>query len=177
LWLNLEAYWFFEGIDSVEIGGDLESVLSSTPTGIELGRNPRLFKIRALKHIFSSMVEGWFSAITSGMRDADLIVLSFGSLLTGLSCVEKFPHLRAVGIYTFPILRTAEYSPPGIGSESESLFGWINLMKWKMFEYASFSMHIPNIYFQFHRIEQKMISWWVPFSMRIIVILCTQLPY
>ena len=145
LWLNLEALFFSEGIDSIEIGGDLESVLSSTPTGMELRRNPSLFKIRALKHIFSSMIEEWFSAIMSGMRDADLIVLSFGSLLAGLSCLEKFPYVRAVGIYTFPILRTAEYSPAGIGGESEGLFGWINLMKWKMFEYASFSIHIEKI--------------------------------
>ncbi|CAF4374651.1 unnamed protein product [Rotaria sp. Silwood2] len=63
----------------------------------------------------------------------------------GLSCMEKFPNTKAIGIYTFPSLRTAEFSPPGFGGKSESMFGWINTMKWKMFEHVSFNMYNNEI--------------------------------
>ncbi|CAF3040205.1 unnamed protein product [Rotaria sp. Silwood2] len=59
--------------------------------------------------------------------------------------MEKFPNTKAIGIYTFPSLRTAGFSPPGFGGKSESMFGWINTMKWKMFEHVSFNMYNNEI--------------------------------
>ncbi|CAF2906274.1 unnamed protein product [Rotaria sp. Silwood2] len=123
----------------------MELVLSSTPEGIELRRNPSLFKMSLIKNIYLQMLEKWFKGILCGVKDADLIILSIGSLVAGLSCMEKFPNTKAIGIYTFPSLRTAEFSPPGFGGKSESMFGWINTMKWKMFEHVSFNMYNNEI--------------------------------
>ena len=123
----------------------MEIILSSTPDGIELRRNPSLFKIGLLKRVFSQSLDEWFSGILCGLKDTDLIVLPMGALVPGLSCIEKFPNVKAIGIYTFPILRTSEFSPPGLSGKSKSLFGWINSMKWKMFEYAFFGMHNEKI--------------------------------
>ena len=123
----------------------MEIVLSTTPEGTEMRRNLSLFKLGLLKRILGLMMEEWFQGILSGMKGADLIILSVGSLVTGLSCIEKFSNMKATGIYTFPLLRMAEFAPPGLGGDSDSLFGWINLMKWKMFHYASFGMHNEKI--------------------------------
>lgn len=68
-----------------------------------------------------------------------------GALVPALSSIEQFSNIKAIGIYTFPILRTREFSPPGLGGESKSLFDWINSMKSKIFEYASFGMHNEKI--------------------------------
>ncbi|UJR28650.1 hypothetical protein I4U23_009882 [Adineta vaga] len=133
------------GIDTIEMGGDMELVLSSTPEGMDLRRNPSLFKISALKTVYSLMFEDWFKTILSALGDTDLIVLSVGSLLAGLSCLDKFPNVKAIAIYTFPISKTAKFSPPGIGSDSESLFSWINALKWKMFRHASLGMHSSKV--------------------------------
>ncbi|CAF4057114.1 unnamed protein product, partial [Rotaria sordida] len=105
-------------IDTVEIGGDLEDILSATPEGIELQRNPSLRKMGLLKRVLLPAVEEWFKGILSGLKDAELIVLSVGSVFAGLSCIEKCSNIKAIGIYTFPLLRTAEFSPPGIGRKT-----------------------------------------------------------
>ncbi|CAF1050436.1 unnamed protein product [Rotaria sordida] len=105
------------GIDTVEIGGDLEYFLSTTSEGIELRRNPSILKMRLVKRTFQPMIEEWFNGILSGIKDADLIVLTVASIFLGLSCIEKFPNSKAIGIYTFPVTRTAHLSPPGLGGE------------------------------------------------------------
>jgi hypothetical protein len=106
-----------------EIGGDLETALSSTPAGIELGRNPSLFKLSAFKRLYYAMFDEWFNDIQSALKDTDLIVLSIGSIIAGLSCIDKFPNVKAIAVNTFPCLRTAEFSPTGIDETSESSFG------------------------------------------------------
>ncbi|CAF1459042.1 unnamed protein product, partial [Rotaria sordida] len=132
-------------IDTVEIGGDLEDILSATPEGIELQRNPSLRKMGLLKRVLLPAVEEWFKGILSGLKDAELIVLSVGSVFAGLSCIEKCSNIKAIGIYTFPLLRTAEFSPPGIGRKSKSVFNCIHLLKWKIYEYATRSMYNDKI--------------------------------
>lgn len=123
----------------------MEVILSTTPEGIELRRNPSLFQIGLLKRVYSSMMEEWFNAILPVLKDIDMVILTIGSLLAGLSCIEKFPNVQAIGIFTFPFLRTGEFTPPGLGGKSESPFSWINLLKWKMFEYATFNMHTDKV--------------------------------
>ena len=136
---------FLIGIPTIEIGGDMEIVLSSTPEGVELRRNPSVLKVNALKRIYGIMVEQWFHAINSAAKNTDLIVLSIGSLVAGLSCIEKYPNLKAIIIYTFPFLPTREFAPPGLGGNSESLFRWMNSLKWKIFQYATFNMFTDKI--------------------------------
>ncbi|CAF4023839.1 unnamed protein product [Rotaria sordida] len=129
------------GIDTVEIGGDLEHFLSITSEGIELRRNPSILKMGLVKRTFQPMIEEWFNGILSGIKDADLIVLTVASIFLGLSCIEKFPNTKAIGIYTFPVTRTAHFSPPGLGGKSDSLFNWTNLLKWKIVDFT-----MSNIY-------------------------------
>ncbi|CAF1537982.1 unnamed protein product [Rotaria magnacalcarata] len=133
------------GIDSIEIGGDLEIILTTTPDGMEIRRNPSLLKIGLIKRTFASAIEEWFNGIMSGLKDADMIILGVGSFLIGLSCVEKFHNVKAVGIYTFPMLKTSEFSAPSIGGTSESIFKWINVVKWKIFEYTTASLYQDKV--------------------------------
>ena len=98
-----------------------------------------------VKRVFLPVIEEWFNGIVSGLKDADLIVLSVSSILVGLSCIQKYPNIKAVGIYTFPCVRTTQFAPPGVGGKSESPFGWINLLKWKMAEYGAFSLYNDKI--------------------------------
>jgi sterol 3beta-glucosyltransferase len=135
------VFFNITGIDTVEIGGDMEISLSTTPDGIELQRNPSIFKIGLVKRVILPLVEEWFNGILSGLKDADLVVLSFSSVLPGLGCIEKYPNMKAIGVYTFPAVRTSEFSPPALGGKSESLFNWINSLKWKMVEYGASSMY------------------------------------
>ena len=123
----------------------MEIALSTTADGIELQRNPSGFKMTLVKRVFHSLMEQWFNGIVTGLKDADLIVLSVTSVLAGLSCLEKFPHTKAVGIYTFPCIRTAEFTPPGLGSASTSLFSWMNSLKWKMFAYGASIVYKDHI--------------------------------
>ncbi|CAF4528600.1 unnamed protein product, partial [Rotaria socialis] len=129
------------GFDVVEIGGDLEHFLSTSPEGIELRRNPSILKMGLVKRIFQPAIEEWFNGILSGVKDADLIVLTVASIFPGLSCIEKFPNIKAIGIYTFPVIRTVHFSPPGLGGKSGSLFKWTNLLKWKIVDYAMSSIY------------------------------------
>jgi sterol 3beta-glucosyltransferase len=119
----------------------MEIILTTTPDGIELQRKPSVFKIGLIKRIFLPLMEEWFNGIVSGCKDADLIVLSGPSILAGLSCIEKYPNMKAIGIYTYLSTRTAEFSPPSFGGNSQSLFNWINSLKWKMFEYGASSIY------------------------------------
>jgi sterol 3beta-glucosyltransferase len=91
------------------------------------------------------MIEEWFKGILCGLKDADLIVLSISSIIAGLSCIEKNPNTKAVGVFTFPAIRTVEFSPPALGGKSESVFNWINSFKWKMLEYGASSMYTDTI--------------------------------
>ena len=135
----------YSGIDTVEIGGDLEIALSTTPDGIELQRNPSVFKMNLIKRVFLPLLEEWFNGIASGLKDADLIILSVTSVIAGLSCLDNYPNIKAIGIYTYPCTRTSEFSPPALGGKSESLFQWINTLKWKMFEYGASTMYNDKI--------------------------------
>ncbi|CAF2783555.1 unnamed protein product [Rotaria sp. Silwood2] len=134
-----------DGIDTVEIGGDMEIILSTTPDGIELQRNPSVFKMGLVKRVFLPLMEEWFNGIVSGLKDADLIVLSVTSVIAGLSCIEKYPNTKAIGIYTYPCTRTNQFAPPALGGQSESLFNWINSFKWKMFEFGASTMYNDKI--------------------------------
>jgi sterol 3beta-glucosyltransferase len=98
-----------------------------------------------VKRIFLPLMEEWFNGIVSGVKDADLIVLSVTSVLAGLSCIEKYPNTKVVGVYLQPCVRTNEFSPPALGGKSESLFNWINSLKWKLFEYGASSMYNDKI--------------------------------
>ncbi|CAF1060799.1 unnamed protein product [Adineta ricciae] len=133
------------GIDTVEIGGDMEIALSTTPEGIELQRNPSVFKIGLVKRVFLPLVEEWFTGILSGLKNADLIILSITSIIAGLACVEKYHNVKAVGIYTYPCRPSVEFAPPALSGKSESLFGWINSLKWKLFEYGASNMYTERI--------------------------------
>ncbi|CAF4004178.1 unnamed protein product [Rotaria sordida] len=53
------------GIDTVELGGDLEIALKTTSAGIELQRNPSIFKMGVFKRLFSPLIEEWFNGISS----------------------------------------------------------------------------------------------------------------
>ncbi|CAF3550930.1 unnamed protein product [Rotaria socialis] len=132
-------------IDTVEIGGDMEVILSTTPDGIELQRNPSVFKMGLVKRVFLPLMEEWFNGIVAGLKDADLIVLSVTSVLAGLSCIEKYSKTKAIGIYTYPCTRTAEFAPPAFGGKSESLFNWINSYKWNIFEFGASTMYSDKI--------------------------------
>jgi UDP:flavonoid glycosyltransferase YjiC (YdhE family) len=123
----------------------MEIILSTTPDGIELQRNPSVFKMGLIKRVFLPLIEAWFNGIVSGLKDADLIILSVTSIIAGLSCIEKYPNIKAIGVYTYPCTRTSEFSPPALGGKSESLFNWINSLKWKMFEYGASSMYTDKI--------------------------------
>ena len=129
----------------MEIGGDLEIVLTTTPDGIELQRNPSVFKMNLIKRVFLPLLEEWFNGIASGLKDADLVILSVTSIIAGLSCLDNYPSIKAVGIYTYPCTRTVEFPPPALGGKSESLFNWINSLKWKMFEYGASTMYTEKI--------------------------------
>jgi UDP:flavonoid glycosyltransferase YjiC (YdhE family) len=142
---QIDLFLYITGIDTVEIGGDMEIVLSTTPDGIELQRNPSIFKMGLVKRVFLPLIEEWFNGIVSGLKDADLIVLSVTSVIAGLTCMEKNPNIKAVGIYTYPCTRTAEFSPPALGGKSESVFNWINSLKWTMFEYGAASMYNDKV--------------------------------
>ncbi|CAF4013692.1 unnamed protein product [Adineta steineri] len=149
VWLGVHKRFMDEvqnnGIDTVEIGGDMEIALSTTPDGIELQRNPSIFKMGLVKRVFLPLMEEWFNGIVSGLKNADLIVLSITSVLVGLSCIEKNPNMKAVGIYLYPCRPTSEFAPPALSGKSESLFQWINSFKWKMFEYGASSMYNDKI--------------------------------
>lgn len=123
----------------------MEIILSTTPDGIELQRNPSVFKMGLVKRVFLPLMEEWFNGILAGLNGADLIILSFVSALPGLSCLEKFPNVKAIGIYTFPSTYTAKFSPPALGGKSESLFQWINSLKWKMMLYAASNIYNEKI--------------------------------
>ncbi|UJR10857.1 hypothetical protein I4U23_015045 [Adineta vaga] len=133
------------GIDTIEIGGDMEIVLSTTADGIELQRNPSVFKINLIKRVFLPLMEEWFNGILSGLQNADLIILSITSIIAGLACIEKYPNMKAIGIYTYPCRPSAEFTPPALNGKSESLFQWINLLKWKLFEYGASNMYTDKI--------------------------------
>ncbi|CAF0852870.1 unnamed protein product [Adineta steineri] len=149
VWLGVHKRFMDEvqnnGIDTVEIGGDMEIALSTTPDGIELQRNPSIFKMGLVKRVFLPLMEEWFNGILSGLKNADLIVLSITSVLVGLSCIEKNPNMKAVGIYLYPCRPTSEFAPPALSGKSESLFQWINSFKWKIFEYGASSMYNDKI--------------------------------
>ncbi|CAF1382731.1 unnamed protein product [Adineta steineri] len=149
VWLGVHKRFMDEiqnnGIDTVEIGGDMEIALSTTPDGIELQRNPSIFKMGLVKRVFLPLMEEWFNGILAGLKNADLIVLSITSVLVGLSCIEKNPNMKAVGIYLYPCRPTSEFAPPALSGKSESLFQWINSFKWKMFEYGASSMYNDKI--------------------------------
>ncbi|CAF1454389.1 unnamed protein product [Adineta steineri] len=149
VWLGVHKRFMDEvqnnGIDTVEIGGDMEIALSTTPDGIELQRNPSIFKMGLVKRVFLPLMEEWFNGILAGLKNADLIVLSITSVLVGLSCIEKYPNMKAVGIYLYPCRPTSEFAPPALSGKSESLFQWINSFKWKMFEYGASSMYNDKI--------------------------------
>jgi sterol 3beta-glucosyltransferase len=140
-----DSFLYTIGIDTVEIGGDMEIALSTTPDGIEIQRNPSVFKMGLVKRVFLPLMEQWFNGIVSGLKDANLIILSVTSVIAGLSCLEKYPNMKAVGIYTYPCTRTSEFSPPALGGKSESLFHWINSLKWTMFEYGASNMYTGKI--------------------------------
>jgi UDP:flavonoid glycosyltransferase YjiC (YdhE family) len=123
----------------------MEIVLSTTPDGIELQRNPSVFKMGLIKRVFLPLIEEWFNGIASGIKDADLIILSVTSIIAGLSCLDNYPNIKAVGIYTYPCTRTSAFAPPALSGKSESLFNWINSLKWKMFEYGASSMYGDKI--------------------------------
>ena len=123
----------------------MEIILSTTPDGIELRRNPSIFKMNLIKRIFFPLMEEWFNGILSGLKDADLIVISITSILAGLSCIEKYPNTKAIGIYTYPCTRTAEFAPPALSGKSESLFNWINSLKWRMFEFGASNMYNDKV--------------------------------
>lgn len=125
------------GIETVEIGGEAGLIFSSTPDGMQLRRNMGSFNFRLQQRVYLPVMEEWFNGVLAGLRDADLIVLSPASLFAGLCCIEKYPHLKAIAIYAFPLLRTAEFSPPYLGQKSTSLFNWINSLKWTMLEYLT----------------------------------------
>lgn len=134
-----------EGVETVEIGGDMELALSTTPDGIELQRNPSVFKMNLVKRVFLPLMEAWFNGIVDGIKEANLIILSVTSVLAGLSCLDKFPQTKAIGIYTFPCIRTAEFAPPALSGGSTSLFKWINSLKWKLFSYGASNMYGDHI--------------------------------
>jgi sterol 3beta-glucosyltransferase len=94
-----------------------------------------------VKRVFLPLMEEWFNGIVSGLKDADLIVLSITSVLAGLSCIEKYPNTKVIAIYTYPCTRTAEFSPPALSGKSESLFDWINSLKWIMFQFGASHMY------------------------------------
>lgn len=123
----------------------MEIVLSTTPEGIELQRNPSVFKLGLVKRVFLPLIEEWFHGIYQGLKDADLIILSVTSIIAGLSCLEKFPQTKAIGIYIYPCIRTSEFPPPALGGKSESLFNWMNSLKWRMFEYGAASLYGERI--------------------------------
>ncbi|CAF1396282.1 unnamed protein product [Rotaria sordida] len=133
------------GIDTVEIGGDMEISLSTTPDGIELQRSASVFKLGLAKRVLLPIIEEWFNGILAGVKDADFIVFPCSCVLVGLSCIEKYPNIKAIGIYTFPCVRTAEFTPPALGGQSESMFSWMNSLKWKMLEYGASSMYNDRI--------------------------------
>ena len=66
-------------------------------------------------------------------------------ILAGLSCIEKRPNIKAIGIYTFPCIRTAEFAPPALGGGSTSLFQSINTLKWRMFDVGASSIYSNRI--------------------------------
>lgn len=123
----------------------MEIVLSTTADGIELQRNPSIFKIGLVKRIFLPLMEKWFDGIFAGLKGADLIVLSVTSVLAGLACLEKYPNTKAIGIYTYPCVRTSEFAPPALSGKSQSIFKWINSLKWKMFEAGAANMYSTKI--------------------------------
>lgn len=123
----------------------MQITLSTTPDGIELQRNPSVFKMNLVKRVFLSLMEQWFHGIRTGLKDADLIVLSVTSVIAGLSCIETCPTIKAIGIYTFPCIRTAEFAPPALGGSSTSLFQWINSLKWKMFDFGASAIYGTRI--------------------------------
>lgn len=129
----------------MEIGGDMSLVLSTSNDGIEIQRNASIFKMNLVKRVFSGLMEQWFDGIASGIKDASMIILSATSVLAGLSCIEKFPSLKTVSIYTFPCIRTSAFAPPALSGNSTSLFGWINLLKWKMFAYGASNIYTEVI--------------------------------
>ncbi|CAF3682212.1 unnamed protein product [Rotaria sp. Silwood1] len=133
------------GIDTVEIGGDMEISLSTTPDGIELQRSSSIFKVGLAKRVLLPVMEEWFNGILAGVKDADLIVFPCSCVLIGLSCIEKYPNIKAIGIYTFPCIRTVEFTPPALSGKSESMFNWINSLKWKLLEYGASSMYNDKI--------------------------------
>lgn len=143
--LSIRKIFFDLGIETVEIGGDMEIVLSTTPDGIELQRNPSVFKMNLVKRVFLPLMEFWFNSIVNGVKDADLIVLSVTSVLAGLSCLDKYPQTKAIGIYTFPCIRTSEFAPPALSGPSTSLFKWINSLKWKLFAFGASNIYGDHI--------------------------------
>ncbi|CAF0821531.1 unnamed protein product [Didymodactylos carnosus] len=134
-----------ESIDTIELDGDMDIVMSSTPEAIELQRNPSIFKLSLIKSIFLPLMEKWFNGIVANIKDADLIVLSINSAIVGMSAIEKHPGIKAVAIYPFPCTPTNEFSPPLLSGKSESLFHWINSLKWKMSNYGMSSMYGDKI--------------------------------
>ncbi|CAF1082411.1 unnamed protein product, partial [Didymodactylos carnosus] len=133
------------GVDTVEIDGDMDIIMSSTPEGIELRRNPSVFKLSLIKSIFLPLMETWFNEIETNIKDADLIVLSITSIILGMSAIEKHPGLKAIAIYPYPFTATNEFAPPMLNGKSESLFQWINSLKWKMSNYVLSSMYSDKI--------------------------------
>ncbi|CAF1346754.1 unnamed protein product [Adineta ricciae] len=133
------------GVDTVEIGGDLELTLSTTPDGIELRKNSSLFNNDAFKRVYHSLWEEWFNGILAGMRDADLVVLTVMSVLFGLSCIEKYPNMKAIGIYVCAYDSTAEFTPPIVATKSQSVFNWINSLEWKLVEYGTSFLYTDKI--------------------------------
>jgi sterol 3beta-glucosyltransferase len=123
----------------------MEIILTTTPDGIELQRNPSVFKMGLIKRVFLPLIEAWFNGIVEGLKDADLIILSVTSVIAGLTCMEKYPNIKAVGVYTYPCTRTSEFPPPALSGKSESLFHWVNSLKWSMFEYGAASMYTEKI--------------------------------
>lgn len=123
----------------------MEISFSTTPDGIELRQNPSIFKIGLAKRVLLPIMEEWFNGILVGVRDADLIIFPCSCVLIGLSCIEKYSNVKAIGIYSYPCVRTAEFTPPALGGKSESIFNWMNSLKWKMLEYGAASMYNDRI--------------------------------
>ena len=90
-------------------------------------------------------MEEWFNGILNGLKDADLLIVSVMSIIPALSCLQKSEKTKAIGIFSYPCLRTNEFAPPALSGKSESSFNWVNSMKWKMFEYGAASMYTDTI--------------------------------
>lgn len=146
MWINSKHFVFFSiGIETVEIGGDTGLIFSTTSDGVALRQNMGSINVRLQQRLHRMLIEQWFNGIVAGLRDADFIVLSAASLFAGLCCIEKYPHIKAIAIYAFPFLRTAEFPPPCFSQKSTSLFKWINSLKWTMFQYLE-SISLTNYF-------------------------------